>query len=151
MKPMLPPPLIALLIGFCIWLSAQMAPSDWTLDSDVLTILAIMIGLAGFALDGVSILGFLQARTTINPLTPKATERLVTSGFYRVSRNPMYLGMALLLTAWCCWIGFMPGLIWLPPFVWLITVLQIKPEEAALEAKFGEAFLAYKAKVRRWI
>lgn len=83
------------------------------------------------------------------PWTP--TPEMVVAGAYRYSRNPMYLGMLV-----CC-LGFAVILsdAWIviltPICGWLIYVLAIKPEETYLEERFGDAYRAYKASVRRWI
>lgn len=92
---------------------------------------------------------FRRARTTIVPhLAPKA---LVTAGPYGLSRNPIYLGDALVLAGlclvWQCW----PALALVPLFVWVITARFIHPEEARLSVAFGEAFHDWEARVRRWV
>ena len=63
----------------------------------------------------------------------------------------MYLGMAFILTAWGLYLGTPLALIGLIGFVSVMNMIQIKPEEKALEAKFGADYLAYKNSVRRWI
>ena len=94
---------------------------------------------------------FRRAHTTVDPLHPDKASRLVTGGIYRVSRNPMYLGMACLLTAWTIWLGALWP--WLGPvaFVLYITRFQIRPEERMLTTLFGEAYTAYTQRVRRWV
>jgi len=59
--------------------------------------------------------------------------------------------MAVLLTGWSLYLGSLAALIIIPAFVWLLTEIQIKPEEVALESVFGEDYQSYKARVRRWI
>jgi len=76
-------------------------------------------------------------------MRPENTAVLVTAGPYRISRNPMYAG---LLIAWGLWLGNALGLVLLPMLVAYLNRFQIEPEE-----KFGEAFIAYKRTVRRWI
>ena len=63
----------------------------------------------------------------------------------------MYLGMAILLTGWSLYLGTLAALLIVPAFVWLLTEIQIKPEEAALESVFGADYQSYKTRVRRWI
>ena len=97
------------------------------------------------------ILAFRASRTTINPLKPERSSSLVVGGIYRITRNPMYVGMAFLLLAWAvhlsAWLSF-TGIL---AFVLYITRFQIRPEERALQRIFGEAFNAYCARVRRWL
>lgn len=109
------------------------------------------MGGCGVLIDIISVSAFFRAKTTVNPLSPENTQSLVVTGFYQLSRNPMYLGMLMILMAVALWIGNLAGLIPVAIFVISITQFQIKPEERVLEAKFGEDYLAYKTQVRRWI
>jgi protein-S-isoprenylcysteine O-methyltransferase Ste14 len=85
-------------------------------------------------------------------LQPAQAASMVTSGVYRFTRNPMYLGMFCLLAAWAAWLGRLaPLLAGLPAFVLYMNRFQIRPEERALEQRFGAAFREYAARVRRWI
>jgi protein-S-isoprenylcysteine O-methyltransferase Ste14 len=79
------------------------------------------------------------------------SERLITKGIYKYSRNPMYLGMAILLLGFG--ICFMNLFALLLPFVFvfLVNSMHVPIEEKLLEDKFGDEYLAYKARVRRWI
>lgn len=104
----------------------------------------VAIILAGF-------LAFLRAKTTVNPLTPEATTAMVTSGIYRFSRNPMYLGFLVVLTGWAMYLSNLLAFAFLPLFVLYINRFQIVPEERALCAKFSHVFTAYKCSVRRWL
>lgn len=97
------------------------------------------------------VFGFRRARTTVDPTHPEAASSLVTSGFYKRSRNPMYLGFALILIAWGLYLANAASLVVVVAFVAYITRFQIVPEERILEAKFGSAFLNYRARTRRWL
>ncbi len=112
---------------------------------------ALVLAAIGIAIEAFSVLSFIRAKTTVNPLRPQRANALIISSMNRFSRNPMYLGMLLLLTAWALYWGHPGGALALILFVTFITHYQIKPEEAALEEKFGQDYLAYKSKVRRWI
>jgi len=92
-----------------------------------------------------------HARTTINPLDPTKATSLVTTGVFRVSRNPMYLSLLLLLVAYA--VRLDSPAVWIGPFFFIAYVnrFQIHPEERALKAKFGEAYLRYKMRTRRWL
>lgn len=94
---------------------------------------------------------FRKAGTTVNPLTPGAASVVVRRGVYRVSRNPMYLGLALGLAGWAVWLANPLALAWLAAFVAWITRLQIVPEEQALKARFGADYEQYCREVRRWV
>ena len=112
---------------------------------------AIVLAAAGVALDIAGLAHFLRAKTTINPLNPTAASALVVRGVYRFTRNPMYLGMALLLLAWSIYLGNVAALALLPAFVLYMNRFQIAPEERALEARFGAEYSRYCARVRRWL
>ena len=94
---------------------------------------------------------FARNKTTISPLTPSETSVLKTQGMYRYSRNPMYLGLLLLIIAATIWFGTWFGIIISLLFILLMNIFQIIPEEEALLQIFGEEYLEYKKKVRRWI
>jgi protein-S-isoprenylcysteine O-methyltransferase Ste14 len=114
-------------------------------------LLAGVLAVIGGAIDLVSVAAFVRARTTINPLAPSRAGQLVISGMFRFSRNPMYLGMLLILCGAAVWFGQPLNVLILALFVWVITLVQIKPEEAALTEKFGERYLDYCRRVRRWL
>jgi protein-S-isoprenylcysteine O-methyltransferase Ste14 len=99
----------------------------------------------------IAVATFWRARTTINPLDPSRAAHLVTGGVFRVSRNPMYLSLLLLLVAYAVRID--SPAVWLGPiaFIAYVTRFQIHPEERALEARFGEAYLRYRTRTRRWL
>ncbi|MBS0396154.1 MAG: isoprenylcysteine carboxylmethyltransferase family protein [Proteobacteria bacterium] len=113
--------------------------------------LAAVPGLLAILLVASALRRFRAAGTTVNPLDPDAASHLVTGGVYRWTRNPMYLGLLLLLAAWALWMRSAAPWVVLPLFVGFLTVAQIRPEEAALQRRFGEAYDAYRARVRRWL
>ncbi|MFN0023203.1 MAG: methyltransferase family protein [Parvularculaceae bacterium] len=148
--PLVPPPVIALAAGALMWVLARYAGLP-ALDFPGRALAAAGIAGAGLAIDLISVAAFIRARTTVNPLTPERANALVVAGLYRVSRNPMYLGMLLILIGWAVWLAQPLTLLGAAAFAVLIELLQIRPEEAALEAKFGEDYRAYKKRVRRWL
>jgi len=83
--------------------------------------------------------------------THTATDVIVAEGPFRISRNPIYLGMMLLLVGIGCWANSIWFLTWAALAVVLLTVFVIKPEERYLEDKFHERYLDYQRRVRRWI
>lgn len=112
---------------------------------------ALALGAVSAAAALVSLVRFFRAGTTIDPTAPEKASALVVDGLYRYSRNPMYLSMLGALIAWGLWLGNPVALIVPAVFAWIITEYQIKPEEAALSARFGVAYEDYQKRVRRWI
>jgi len=103
-----------------------------------------VIGIAG-------VLAFRQAQTTVNPVKPESASTVVSNGIFAYTRNPMYLALLLLLLAYAIWLENMLAFVGCPLFVAYMNRFQIYPEERALEGLFGERYLVYKQKVRRWI
>ncbi|MBI2398808.1 MAG: isoprenylcysteine carboxylmethyltransferase family protein [Xanthomonadales bacterium] len=150
MQPRVPPPLVALAIAVSMALVARYAPVG-AFAFDAQRVLAIAVGVAAFALMSLAAWQFARARTTVNPLHPERSSALVTSGVFARSRNPMYLAMLVLLVAVGLWFGNLLAFALCPLFVLWINRFQIAPEEAALTRLFGELFIAYCSRVRRWI
>ena len=98
-----------------------------------------------------AVLRFMKARTTVNPHTPDRSSGLVTDGDYRFTRNPMYLGMLVILFGLLLCLPSITGGALVALFFVFITRFQILPEERMLEELFGEEYRAYKLRVRRWI
>lgn len=146
----IPPPLQAVIVAVLMMLTARLSPPA-ALAFAGQGMISILFASAGLAL-GIAAVGlFGRAKTTVTPLKPEKASALVITGPYRFTRNPMYLGLVLLLTGWGLWLGNPANLIWLAGFVFYITAFQIKPEEAALRAKFGADYAAYCQRVRRWL
>jgi len=149
-KNRIPPPLIALSLAALMWLVADYWPAS-VVQLQWQWVLAMELALAGIVVDLVALAHFRKSQTTINPLQPHKASSLVTEGVFQWSRNPMYVGMLLILTGWGVWLGSVVNVVWLVVFVVVINEWQIKPEEKALETLFGEEFRAYCRQVRRWI
>lgn len=113
--------------------------------------MAAALLLTGLAVAAFGIYAFRKARTTIDPLHPDKTATLVTGGIYRITRNPMYVRMALLLLAWAAYLGSVLSLLLLPLFVTYMNHFQIGPEERILLKKFGGTYQRYRQHVRRWL
>jgi len=99
----------------------------------------------------VAVLQFRLARTTANPMSPHKASALISSGIYRWSRNPMYVGLALALLGVAAWGSTLAGYLLVLGFCWYLTRFQIIPEEKALLAAFGQEYAQYMARVRRWV
>lgn len=146
----IPPPAVALLLAVAMWgLSRWTPPVE--LAPAVRLAAAALIALAGLGFDLAGVISFRRARTTVNPLRPEKAAAVVTSGVYRITRNPMYLGMALILLAWAVFLSSAWALLGPLMFVLYITRFQIKPEERVLAALFGSSYADYRASVRRWL
>jgi len=105
----------------------------------------------GVSIGILAVYTFKKAKTTTNPLDPGKASKLVIVSIYKVSRNPMYLGMLFILIAFAIRLGnlftfFVPIL-----YVWYITTFQIKPEEKALTKLFKDNYIDYYRRVRRWV
>lgn len=149
-RPLVPPPVIALFMAGLMWAIARFSGFAVIDFPGRVAIAAIFAG-AGLAVGAVSVAAFIRARTTVNPHAPERSNALVISGLYRVSRNPMYLGMAMILVGIAFYLAAPLALLPVAAFVFLIERFQIRPEECALEEKFVEEYRAYKKRVRRWI
>ncbi|MEY2689536.1 MAG: hypothetical protein RL375_3735 [Pseudomonadota bacterium] len=114
----------------------------------IVSIAALVVGLA--ILFGAA-LQFRLQHTTLDPRVPGKASEFVAKGLYRFSRNPMYLGMVLVLFGVAAWRSNGVGFLVVGLFCVYLTEFQIKPEERALERVFGGAYLAYRANVRRWV
>ena len=115
------------------------------------TALAVGLGVMGMSLGVMGVTQFRKAQTTPNPQALEKVSSLVTSGIYRYSRNPMYLGLVLSLLGWAFYLSHFLAFVLLPIFILYMTRFQIQPEEQMMARKFGKTYQAYLNKVRRWI
>lgn len=145
-----PPPLVAAIAGLAIWALSAILPAI-DLGTETKTAISLAAELAGAVFGIAGIVAFRRARTTVNPLRPESASTLVTTGIYQVTRNPMYLCMALLLTALAVWLAFPWSLLCVLAFILYIDRFQIVPEERALSELFGEEYQRYRTRVRRWL
>lgn len=145
-----PPPVVGALAALAMWLVASAEPSSIVGPALRHAITGALVA-AGVAFDLLGLLAFRASRTTVNPLRPERASALVTGGVYRITRNPMYVGMALLLLAWAVHLGSALPFVGPIAFVAYITRFQIRPEERALRERFGDEFDRYAARVRRWL
>jgi protein-S-isoprenylcysteine O-methyltransferase Ste14 len=145
-----PPLLVVAIAAGGMWgLSRRAAPL--AIHTEVRILLAGALLMLGIGACAAGLLAFRRARTTVNPLEPQRASTLVVSGIYQVSRNPMYLGFALMLLAWTVWLAVPLTLLGVAGFVVYITRFQIVPEERALTERFGADFDDYRQRVRAWI
>jgi len=146
----IPPPLAALIFAALMWGLARAAPACIIqIPLRLLIVSALVLFGAACSLSGV--LTFRRAKTTVDPTTPHKASTLVCTGIYRFTRNPMYLGLVFVLTAWAISLNSLASLIGVPGFMLYIHGFQILPEERALIQVFGEEYRAYRSRVRRWL
>jgi protein-S-isoprenylcysteine O-methyltransferase Ste14 len=124
----IPPLLIGAATAMVMWFVSRTLP---TLAFAPLRIVAVGLGLAGAVTTGLAILSFWRAHTTVNPMKPSSASFLVTSGIYRVTRNPMYLGLLLILVGWGLYVASALAFFFLPAFILYMNRFQIEPEERA--------------------
>jgi protein-S-isoprenylcysteine O-methyltransferase Ste14 len=146
----LPPVALVVIVAALMWIASSATPTfAFFLPAKSLASLSLAAIGAVTCLSGV--VSFRRAKTTVNPLKPHSTSSLVVSGIYRYTRNPMYLGFALVLLAWAAFLSNLAALAFLPAFIWYMNRFQIGPEERALASLFVHEYPAYRAKVRRWV
>jgi protein-S-isoprenylcysteine O-methyltransferase Ste14 len=146
----IPPPLVAALIAAGMWLLARVTPA-LEIPRSLRIGAAIVLAFAGIAMAMAGFIAFHRVKTTVSPIHPEETNALVTSGIFNRTRNPMYLGLLVVLLAWSVYLSAPWALAGLPAFVLYIDRFQIAPEERVLAAKFGSEFTAYAERVRRWL
>ncbi len=144
------PVAVVLLAGGCMWVIAWTTPA---LGFVLPVRLWLETGAAviGITVAGLGVWSFRMAKTTVNPMKPDSSSALVVTGIYRLTRNPMYLGLLWILLGWGIFLSNAPAFVVLPGFILYMNRFQIEPEERALTRLFGQAFLEYRAQVRRWI
>ena len=147
-KTKIPPPLVALTFGFLINYTKNFFPkieiSNDLFISSFMIIIGLIIMLSAIIL-------FKKYQTTITPLNPSNATKLITDGIYKYSRNPMYLGLLLILFGISIILNPIGGLSLIPLFILYLNLFQIIPEENAMVDLFKDEFLEYKENVRRWI
>lgn len=145
----IPPSVLFLAFAGLMWLlSVDVTRFTFTLPVKWLALAAATLG---GLLAGPSILSFLLARTTLHSEKPDRTTKLVVSGFYTITRNPMYLSLLFLLIAWAIYLENFAAFLPIPFFVFYLNRFQIRPEERVLASLFGDEYEAYSKGVRRWL
>ena len=145
-----PPPFVYagfLLIGLVI--GRLLGKPSIGLDMVTASVAGMLVVLTGFTVMLAAIGLFRRRGNNLEPW--KSATLLVTDGIYRWTRNPMYLGMALIFAGLALILDSLAALMLLPIVVIVIDRTVIAREERYLEAKFGEDYRAYTAKVRRWL
>ena len=144
----IPPPLIVLVLIVSIYFSSK--------KIDLINIplqmeISILILSAGILIFVNPVLQFIKSKTTVNPIQFEEVNKLVTSGIFKYSRNPMYLGMLMIVLSTSIFYLNIYSILTPLLFILWINKFQIKREEEFLIEKFGDEYLSYKKKTRRWI
>ena len=148
MNTKIPPPIVTATFGLIIYFSKSFSPVYSFENSNMISVIFLLFGLGIFS---AAVQSFKKHKTTINPLSPDKASSLVNSGIFSYSRNPMYLGILLILLAVSFKFNISGGLFISFLFKIYITRFQIIPEEKAMAKLFGEEFITYKNQTRRWI
>jgi protein-S-isoprenylcysteine O-methyltransferase Ste14 len=143
-----PPPLI-FLAGLAVGFGLEALLPGSSVPDAVAWILGGVLILAGVALLFSFERAFQRKKTAANPWRP--TTAIATEGPYRLTRNPAYLGMALVYVGIALCSGALWVLLPLPIVLAIIDRGVIAREERYLERKFGQEYLDYKRRVRRWL
>jgi protein-S-isoprenylcysteine O-methyltransferase Ste14 len=146
----IPPPVVGALVAVGMWGLSALGPQLSIAPVPKYVAIAILV-FVGISFDLLGLLAFRASRTTVNPLKPERASALVTGSIYRVTRNPMYVGLAFLLLAWAVHLCAVLPFAGIAVFVLYITRFQVQPEERVLQSLFGERYSSYAARVRRWL
>ena len=146
----IPPLVIVALTALLMWLAARALPQLIVMYSGRIIVAGVLAAL-GVTAAALGVIEFKKASTTVNPHAPHNSSRIVTSGIYRFTRNPMYVGMLLLLLAWAAYLANVASVVLVSVYVAYITFFQIQPEERILAARFGHEYEEYLRSVRRWL
>jgi protein-S-isoprenylcysteine O-methyltransferase Ste14 len=144
----IPPVLVVFITGLLMWLislvTLRLSFPGYYFLSALLIVLGGVVGILG-------ITSFQRAKTTLNPMNPSASSSLVTTGIYSLTRNPMYVGLLLVLLGWAVFLAAPFSLIFVLGFILYLTRYQIIPEERTMKQLFERDYDDYRHKVRRWL
>lgn len=146
----IPPPIVALVFALIMWLISLVSPV-MDMSFMMIVIASVVIFTVGLFFCLAGLISFRCAKTTVNPLKPETASSLVRSGVYRISRNPMYVGLALFLLSISIYLSSPFSIMGVIGFIFYMNKFQIKPEEKALEKIFSIEFVAYRQRVHRWL
>lgn len=147
-SPIVHPPVVALVFVVIAHFLGELIPLSFSAPA-ILRAVGLAMSLVGFLLGIAAVIEFRKAHTTLDP--HGSAKQLVTSGIYRYTRNPIYLGFLLLVMGLPLYSGLYWGIILAPVYILLMNRLIIHHEEAYLERKFGKAYTSYTTDVRRWV
>ncbi len=148
MNNKIPPPIVTFICGISIYFSKNFFSQFFSYNNNTISLFLLILGLLVFI---SAVKSFRTHKTTVNPLEPRKASSLVTTGIFKFSRNPMYLGMLIILLSISFKFNLIGGIIISLFFYFFITKFQIIPEEVAMNELFGNEFVNYEKKTRRWI
>jgi protein-S-isoprenylcysteine O-methyltransferase Ste14 len=146
-SPMMHPPIVALMFIVLAYFIGRFAPI--LIAPPALRYVGLLLTFIGFLLGIGAFVEFRKARTTLDP--HGSVKQVVTSGIYRFTRNPIYLGFLLMVIGFPLNSGLYWGFLMAPLYIIMMTRLVIEREEAYLEKKFKGQYANYKSSVRRWL
>ena len=148
LKIKIPPPIIVIFLILAVYFSSNLTIGFDLPFKKTISLLLLFIGLL---IIFIPVFQFIKSKTTINPQSFKNVNNLVSSGIFKISRNPMYLGMLIIISSTVVY--YFNYFSIFAPFIFYfwINEFQIKREEKKLEEKFGSDYKKYKSKTKRWI
>ena len=144
----IPPPLLVLILVISNYFSSKKIDLILLPNQDITSIIIFLIGMLILI---NPIFKFIKSKTTIDPIKFKKVNKLITSGIYKYSRNPMYLGLLMIVISNTIFFLNIFSITTPILFYFWINKFQIKREEIFLTEKFGKEYSLYKAKTRRWV
>ena len=148
METKIPPPIVTSVFGLLIYFSKGIFP---VIENQITFYVGILLMFLGFFIFISAVKSFKKSKTTVNPLNPEKATKLVTEKIFKYSRNPMYLGMTIILCSLTLFFNLIGGIIFIALFCNYITKYQIIPEEKVMKNLFSEEFNEYKKATRKWI
>ena len=144
----IPPPILVLILVSSNYFSSKKIDLIHLPNQDLISIIIFLFGILILI---NPIFKFIKSKTTIDPIKFKKVNKLIISGIYKYSRNPMYLGLLMIVISTS--IFYLNIFSITTPFLFYcwINRFQIKREEIFLAEKFGKEYMSYKTKTRRWI
>ena len=144
----IPPPILVLILVSSNYFSSKKIDLIHLPNQDLISIIILLIGILILI---NPLFKFIKSKTTIDPIKFKKVNKLIISGIYKYSRNPMYLGLLMIVISTS--IFYLNIFSITTPFLFYcwINRFQIKREEIFLTEKFGEEYMSYKIKTRKWI
>ena len=144
----IPPPLLVLILVISNFFSSKKIDLILLPNQDLISFIIFLIGTLILI---NPIFKFIKSKTTIDPIKFKKVNKLITSGIYKYSRNPMYLGLLMIVISTSIFYLNIFSITTPFFFYFWINRFQIKREEIFLTEKFGKEYSLYKAKTRRWM
>ncbi len=143
-------PVVQVLIAVILMLIISKLLPSLTLSLPAHTIIALLGLFIAITVGIAAVISFNKHKTTVNPTKPETSSTIVSSGIYSFSRNPMYLAMLIALVSLAYYLQHLASLPIILIFIGYMTRFQIIPEEKMLTKLFGQQYIDYQVKVRRW-